>query len=147
MNRHGARAHYLGVKDGIDVYKEKWTQIEELSDIGRRMLYLLVVKVRKRYIKDYGLLSENYNPQEIFIKESDSNRTIESIYCFLQGLYPNGNWPIINQKIINNTNIAYPPNKKYQKEFEYIINKFKMNYDNAALPYNQFIYFIKLIMN
>ena len=86
MNRHGARAPYLGDKDGIDVYKEKWTQIEELSDIGRRMLYLLVVKVRKRYIKDYGLLSENYNPQEIFIKESDSNRTIESIYCFLQGL-------------------------------------------------------------
>ena len=27
MNRHGARAPYLGVKDGIDVYKEKWTQI------------------------------------------------------------------------------------------------------------------------
>ena len=28
MNRHGARAPYLGVVDGVDVYKENWTQIE-----------------------------------------------------------------------------------------------------------------------
>ena len=44
INRHGARAPYLGVKDGIDIYGEKWTQIEELSDVGKRMLYLLGVK-------------------------------------------------------------------------------------------------------
>ena len=47
MNRHGARAPYLGVENGIDAYREKWTQIEELSEVGKRMLYLLGVKSEK----------------------------------------------------------------------------------------------------
>ena len=135
MNRHGARAPYLGVINGIDVYKERWTQIEELSDVGRRMLYLLGVKVRKRYIEKYKLLSENYNPQEIYIKSTDSNRTIESIYSFLQGLYPAGTGPTINNKVLNITNITYPPNKKYQNDFEDILNTFNMSDDGSALPY------------
>ena len=83
MNRHGARAPYLGVTNGLDVYKEKWLKNGELSDIGKRQLYLLGVKVRKRYIEKYNLLSENYNPQEIYIKSTDSNRTIISTYSFL----------------------------------------------------------------
>ena len=135
MNRHGARAPYLGVENGTDVYKEKWTQIEEISSVGRRMLYLLGVKVRKRYIDEFHLLNQTYNPQEIFIKSTDSNRTIESIYSYLQGLYPNGTGQTINQKVINNKNITFPPNKKYQKDFEDIINKYKMNEDGSALPY------------
>ena len=48
MNNHGTLAPYLWVKNGVDVYKEKSTQIEELSEIGKRMLYLLGVKVWKR---------------------------------------------------------------------------------------------------
>ena len=135
INRHGARAPYLGVQEGLDVYKEKWTQIEEISDVGRRMLYLLGVKIRKRYIDEYHLLSPNYNPQEIFIKSTDSNRTIESIYSFIQGLYPNGTGETINSSIINNTNIVYPPNKKYHKEFENIIKNYNMNENGDALPY------------
>ena len=39
VNRHGARAPYLGVVNGIDAYYEKWIQIEELSDVRKRMLY------------------------------------------------------------------------------------------------------------
>ena len=135
INRHGARAPYFGVENGLDVYKEKWTQIEEISDVGRRMLYLLGVKIRKKYIEEYHLLSPNYNPQEIFIKSTDSNRTIESIYSYIQGLYPNGTGEKINSKLINNTKIIYPPNKKYQKDFENIINKYNMNEEGDALPY------------
>ena len=136
INRHGARAPYLGVKNGLDVYKEIWLKNGELSDIGKRQLYLLGVKVRKRYIKKYNLLSENYNPQEIYIKSTDSNRTIESTYSFLQGLYPSGTGQNINNRILNITNITYPPNKKYQNDFEYIINKFNLNVNGSALPYN-----------
>ena len=136
MNRHGARAPYLGVTNGLDVYKEKWLKNGELSDIGKRQLYLLGVKVRKRYIEKYNLLSENYNPQEIYIKSTDSNRTIISTYSFLQGLYPSGTGKNINNRILNIINITYPPNKKYQKNFEYIINKFNLNVNGSALPYN-----------
>ena len=135
INRHGARAPYFGVENGSDVYKENWTQIEELSSVGKRQLYLLGVKIRKRYMDDYPLLNKTYNPQEIFIKSTDSNRTIESIYSYLQGLYEKGTGETINKKVINNTNIIFPPNKNYQKDFEEIIGKFKMNEESAALPY------------
>ena len=135
MNRHGARAPYLGVKNGYDIYKEKWIQIEELSGVGKRMLYLLGVNVRKRYIEYNNFLDPIYNPNEIYIKSTDSNRTIESIYAFLQGLYPNGTGPKINPNVINDTNISYPPNEKYHKDFEYIMNKYNMNKDGSALPY------------
>ena len=135
MHRHGARAPYLGVKDGIDVYKEKWTQIEELSDVGKRMLYLLGVKVRKRYVDDYHLLSEEYDPQEIYIRSTDVNRTIESIESFLQGLYPNGTGPTIEDKVINNKEIIYPPNKKYKEHFENVTNEYDLNDNKWALPF------------
>ena len=135
MNRHGARAPYLGVKDGIDAYKEKWTQIEELSEVGKRMLYLLGVKARKRYINEYKLLSEKYNPQEIYIRSTDVNRTIESIESFLQGFYPAGTGPIIKDTIANDSSIVYPPNKKYYKDFDDIIIKYNLTENNSALPY------------
>ena len=138
VHRHGARAPYDGVKDGIDIYKENWTQIAELSEIGKRQLYLLGVKARKRYINQYNLLSEKYNPQEIYIKSTDSNRTIESIYSFLQGLYPPGSGPLLNNKIIENKNITYPPNLKYKNYFDDIIKEFNMSL-GQALPYQMSI--------
>lgn len=139
INRHGARAPYKGVENGIDVFKEKWTQIEELSDIGKRMLYLLGVKNRKRYVNEYNLLSGNYNPQEIFIRSTDVNRTIESIESYLQGLYPQGTGPTLNDKVNQDVSIIYPPNKKYQENFKYIIDHYKLIEDNAALPYKMSI--------
>ena len=135
INRHGARAPYLGVKNGTDVYGEKWTQIEELSDVGKRMLYLLGVKVRKRYVDEYKLLSEKYNPQEIYIRSTDVNRTIESIESFLQGLYPKG--PTFKEKLLNIPNITYPPNQNYSNRFQEIIDEYKLNEgEPAALPFN-----------
>ena len=135
MNRHGARAPYLGVKNGLDAYMEQWTQIEELSEVGKRMLYLLGVKVRKRYVEEYRLLSEKYNPQEIYIRSTDVNRTIESIESFLQGLYPNGTGPTIENKTWQNRDIIYPPNKIYKNSFDNIINKYKLNENKWALPF------------
>ena len=137
INRHGARAPYLGVKNGVDVYKEKWTQIEELSEVGKRMLYLLGVKVRKRYVTQHGLLSEEYNPHEIYIRSTDVNRTIESIESFLQGLYPFGTGPTIDNKVLEDENITYPPNlnEKYRKSFDDFIKENKLNDNKWALPY------------
>ena len=135
MHRHGARAPFKGVINGIDAYQEKWTQIQELSDIGKRSLYLLGAKVKKRYVDDYKLISETYNPQEIYIRSTDVNRTIESIQSFLQGLYPEGTGPTISDKVLNITNITYPPNIKYKEDFEYIINYYNLTRDKAALPY------------
>ena len=129
MFRHGARAPYLGVENGKDVYQENWPIKEELTSTGKRQLYLLGVKARSRY---NNLLKEKYDPNEIYIKSTDSNRTIESIYSFLQGLYPYGTGEILNDTIINNKKIIYPPNKKYYDNFEEIIDAFNMH--SEALP-------------
>jgi len=138
IHRHGARAPYRGVVNNTDVYHENWTEIEELTEVGKRMLYLLGVKTRKRYVEKYKLLNEQYNPQEIYIRSTDVNRTIESIESLLQGLYPTGTGPTINKKIENDHNRVFPPNKKYYNEFEKIIETYNLN-DGSALPYKMSI--------
>ena len=135
INRHGARAPRYGLKDGVDIYKEKWSlEKNELTNIGKRQLYLLGVKVRKRYREKYNFLSDQYNPQEIYIRSTDRNRTIESIYSYLQGLYPKYTGPNISEKVYNNKSIIFPPNKKYHSEFDKIIHEFNMT-KNEALPF------------
>ena len=139
MNRNGARAPYYGVNNGSDLYLEKWNSNGELSNVGKRQQFLLGVKSRKKYIDNYTLLSEYYNPQEIFIKSTDDNRTIESVYSFIQGLYPNGKGQMISESISTNTNIIYPPNKDYIQKFETILSNYSINNSNSALPYNMTI--------
>ena len=135
INRHGARSPYSGIQNGIDVYKEKWSlEGNELTDIGKRQLYLLGVKARKRYVDKYNLLKKEYNPQEILIRSTDYNRTIESIYSYLQGLYPSGTGQIISEKVYANKSIIYPPNKKYYAEFDKAINDHGMFSGRFALP-------------
>ena len=139
MNRNGARAPDFGVNNGSDLYLEKWNSNGELSNVGKRQQYLLGVKSRKKYIENYKLLSEYYNPQEIFIKSTDYNRTIESAYSFIQGLYPNGKGQIINENIASIENITYPPNKDYTQRFETILSDYSINNSISALPYNMTI--------
>ena len=79
MHRHGARAPYLGVENNLDFYKEEWIDKEELTNMGKRMLYLLGVKTRKRYMEQTKLLSKEFSPQEILIRSTDVNRTIEIV--------------------------------------------------------------------
>ena len=124
IHRHGARAPYSGVENGVDAYKENWIQINELSGVGKRMLYLLGVKARKRYIDQFQLLNKTYNPQEIYIRSTDVNRTIESVESYLQGLYPEGTGPIINEDILDNEDIVYPPNNNFTEDFKYIIKEY-----------------------
>ena len=146
MFRHGARAPFFGLENGKDKFNESWISEEELSNIGKRMLYLLGIKSRKRYIiNNTNFLSDKYSPQEIYIKSTDSNRTIESIYSFLQGLYPSGFGPELPEKVRYLNNIKYPPNIKYHEEFDEIINKYNLNETGGALPYKMNIAPIHLI--
>ena len=146
MFRHGARAPFFGLENGKDKFNESWISEEELSNIGKRMLYLLGIKSRKRYIiNNTNFLSDKYSPQEIYIKSTDSNRTIESIYSFLQGLYPSGFGPELPEKVRYLNNIKYPPNIKYHEEFDEQINKYNLNETGGALPYKMNIAPIHLI--
>ena len=136
IHRHGARAPYNDIVNHTDIYKEHWLEKEELTNVGKRMLYLLGVKAYKRYVGDGKLLNETYSPQEILIRSTDVNRTIESVESFIQGLYPAGTGPVLNKDIANNNDISYPPNKLYKDKFAEIITNYSLNGDNNyALPY------------
>ena len=106
--RHGARAPFTGVVDGKDCYGYPWPGTSELSDVGKRMHYLLGARNRKRYVGT--LLSESYTQSEINVISTDINRTLESVGSQLQGLYPSGTGPKIVEKV---RSTARPPNEKF----------------------------------
>ena len=141
IHSHGAKAPFYGLINNTDIYKEYWNiSSGELSDVGKRMLYLLGVKVRQRYIiNNDDFLSNEYNPQEIFIRSTDTNITIDSIESFLQGLYPHGTGKKIKKQVYTDKNRIYPPNKFYKKEFENITNLYNLDNNNFSLPYGMSI--------
>ena len=74
-------------------------------------------------VKSLKLFEGKHNFQDFTSKEEDEDnfiRTIESIESFLQGLYPFGTGPTIDNKVLEDENITYPPNlnEKYRKSFD-----------------------------
>ena len=83
--RHGARApiedrnlQFFPVSEG------------QLTPEGMRQRHLLGKNNRKRYAEEYGLISPKYIPDEVLMISTDVNRTIQSGYSELLGLYPPG---------------------------------------------------------
>lgn len=112
--RHGARGPYksFDYKNWKDILNEKWRGAEELTSLGMRMNYLLGVATRKRY---KNFLSSEYNPNEIFIISSNTNRTLLSAYSTLQGIYNKSK--NINLKE-NQIKRVFIQNKNYSKKLK-----------------------------
>ena len=121
--RHGARGPWISVDPitGLDFIGEKWNGEGELTPLGTRMHYLLGVSMKKRY-KDF--LSEKFNPNEIFIKSTDVNRTIMSSFATLQGMYNNLTTPLLNEKQLITSNIN---NLNYSEKLNNKTNDLKNN--------------------
>ena len=134
-----ASVYYYLIKNGVDVYKENWLIKGELTNVGKRQLYLLGVKTRKKYMEENDFLSKEYNPKEILIKSTDHNRTIESVYSYIQGLYPAGTGPTINEILYSKEKVIFPPNEKYYKQFKDFTNEYNMRENKYALPYQMTI--------
>ena len=108
---HGARDPYtqVNLRTWIDFIGVQWKSQGELNAIGLRSHYLLGVATRKNY---NNFLSQNFDPNEIFIISTDVNRTIMSAMANLQGIY--NNLTIfnltelqINNSVINSLNETY----------------------------------------
>jgi len=106
--RHGARVPDRGVDaNNVDFLGEQWTYAGgELLPIGMRMHYLLGVANRQRWVVDNTFLSAEYNSKELYVKSTEYNRTMMSVLSNLQGLYPAGSGPVLNQLQSDN---ARPP--------------------------------------
>ena len=84
--RHGARNTL------IEPYTDGFTVgIGQLTPQGMRQRYLMGRYARERYTNQYKLLSSEFTPGEVYVQSTDVNRTIQSGYSELMGLYPPGN--------------------------------------------------------
>lgn len=83
--RHGARAPI------VDLDIDKFPVGEgQLTPEGMRQRYLLGRYNRQRYTQTFPLLSREYNPAELYVQSTSVNRTMQSGYSELMGLYPPG---------------------------------------------------------
>ena len=129
--RHGARTPYSGMtKDFKDCFGQQWFGLKELTGIGLHQHFLVGYRNRIKYVYEYGLINEIYDPREIYLISTDSNRTIMSANAQVQGLFPPGSGPYIYP---NQSNNSLPPvNKEIIEEENNKLDE--MNY--TALPNN-----------
>ena len=131
--RHGARNPTEN-----DNFNISWKGKGELTEIGKRMQYLLGIHNNNKY---KNFINENYNPNEILIYSSDKNRTILSGLNQLQGMF--------NQ----NTKINTLSIKQIQKSIPFYlknnskINKVNNNLHDSSLPFGIQVIPIHLIDN
>ena len=85
--RHGARSPSDLFEDDLDLIKEKWNGLKELTYVGLRQSYLLGNFIRNKYPNLINY--EKYNPKEIEVISTLTNRTIMSARACLLGIYNN----------------------------------------------------------
>ena len=117
--RHGARTPSDLFEDDLDLIKEKWNGLKELTNVGLRQSYLLGHTIRNKYPNLINY--KKYNPREIEAISTLTNRTIMSARAALIGIYNN----TISKKIDESQNDMCIP--YYLSED---INKFNINNDS-----------------
>ena len=105
--RHGARTPYSGMThDFKDCFGQKWYGQKELIGVGLRQHFLVGYRNRIKYTEKNKLIKPYYDPREVYLISTDSNRTIMSANAQVQGLYTPGTGPLIYQ---NQSDYAVPP--------------------------------------
>ncbi len=111
-------------KNYEDLFGNVWYTKGELTEIGKRMTYILGYETRIRY---NNFLSNKYEPKEFLIYSTDLNRTLESAYSYIQGLFSN----IENDKLNNEEiKISFSQNNisnKLLNEIKYLNNNIIRN--------------------
>jgi hypothetical protein len=81
--RHGARAPIVPEPEGFFTVK-----MGHLSETGMRQRYMLGRYNRQRYIERAGLIDADLNPNQIYIQSTGVDRTLQSSYSEMMGLFP-----------------------------------------------------------
>ena len=101
--RHGGRSPSDLFENDLDLMKEKWNGAQELTNVGLRQLYLLGHYIRNKYPNLINY--DKYNPKEIEVLSTMTNRTIMSARAQLNGIF---NKSIINKIQENQINLCNP---------------------------------------
>ncbi len=126
---HGARAPNSGLNTDLkDFMNHQWIGQSELTGVGLRQSFLVGYRDRLRYIEEKKLISEEYDPRDIFVYASENNRTLMSASALLHGLFLPGTGPQIDPDLVKR---AVPP----VDEETFIKEKEELDKDNCtALP-------------
>ena len=128
--RHGARTPYDGLSYNFyDCFSKKWEGLKELTGVGLRQHFLVGYRNRLKYMIENNLIKEVYDPREVYLISTDTNRTIMSAYAQAQGLYLPETGPILTPE---QAKVAIPP----VEEGIFDEEKAKLdNYNYTALPH------------
>ena len=101
--RHGVRAPMdKEFENDTDLLGGKWNQKAELTSTGRKQHYNIGLKNKKRYS---NFINNTYDPKEIIVFSTNTNRTISSAQSQLLGLFNGLSYKNeSNFDINNNTN-------------------------------------------
>ncbi len=104
--RHGDRAPLTTLPCDPVAWKEA---PGELTPEGMQQEFLLGKKLRQKYVYGYHLLDENYDAKTIYVRSTQTNRSLMSAESFLLGLYPLGTGPFLQQDQTPALPMAYQP--------------------------------------
>ena len=120
-SRHGARSPSSDEFDNktgkyLDLFNFTWDGRGELTPIGMRQHYILGIRNRIKYANFLDF--SHFNHLEILVASNLLNRTIESAYSQLLGMFPPGTGPQITQDQIY---LSYPPNNLNKEVIKEVI--------------------------
>ena len=119
FTRHGARGPILNTFD------PSWSTLGELTSVGMHQHFMIGQSLLQKYP---NILAQAYNPENIYVRATDVNRTIMSAVSQLSSIY----YQKGSNLTITQAEMAIPPYNN-AKEIAY-------NYSNStALPFNFFI--------
>lgn len=135
--RHGARAPLSITPSGRDMFGNYWDVPGELTNVGIRMQYILGLHKRERY-RDF--LPKEYDPKEIYVASTDVNRTIQSAFSQLQGMYPPSTGKNLTQEQLK---LAVPPlkNNSLLKEEIKNLERFSVIKGINLIPVHSYCFF------
>lgn len=127
--RHGARTPF------DDRTIEKFTVAEGmLTPEGMRQRYLLGRHSRQRYTETYDLLSPEYDPSQVYIQSTSVNRTMQSGYSELMGLYPPGQGDRLTDEMVEAVTASLPFNVRGASQVQAELGSDALPNGVAAVP-------------
>jgi acid phosphatase len=88
--RHGV----ISPKYNLPKAKAEWPMgFMQLTSIGMKDMYERGQKLRVKYVDQLGLISANYRGSEVYVRASNTDRSLQTAQLLVLGLYPLGTGP------------------------------------------------------
>ena len=74
--------------------KAEWPMgLRQLTALGIREMYDTGQELRRKYVDELGFISGSYQPSEIYVRGSNTDRSLQSAQLLMLGLFPLGTGP------------------------------------------------------